>query len=314
MPEMMHAFVMTKVGDTAVVEKPIPTPGPEEAVVKTTASLICTSDVHTVKGALPVPDGRTLGHESVGRRSTRSARRSPGFTEGQRVAVNAVTPVLPLQLLPARLHQPVRRRARRLQVHDQMDGNMAEYFVVPAAAGQPDADPRRPPRRAGRLHLRHALHRLHGRRARLPAVRRDRRGVRPGPGRACARRSAPTSWAPGRIIAVESRPERQALAKQFGADDIVDFTEGDPVEQIMDLTGGEGVDAAIEAFGFPQTFEALPAGDQGGRAGVEHRLPRREPEPAAAAARRVRPRHERQGHPHRAVPRRQRAHEPAASG
>ncbi|MCU1604281.1 MAG: Alcohol dehydrogenase zinc-binding domain protein [Modestobacter sp.] len=24
----------------------------------------------------------------------------------------------------------------------------------------------------------------------------------------------------------------------------------------MDLTGGEGVDAAIEAFGFPQTFEA----------------------------------------------------------
>ena len=45
----------------------------------------------------------------------------------------------------------------------------------------------------------------------------------------------------GRIIAVESRPERQALAKRFGADDIVDFTQGDPVEQIMDMTGGEGV-------------------------------------------------------------------------
>ena len=60
----------------------------------------------------------------------------------------------------------------------------------------------------------------------------------------------------GRIIAVESRPERQELAKQFGADDIVDFTHGDPVEQIMDLTDGEGVDAAVEAFGFPQTFEA----------------------------------------------------------
>ena len=60
----------------------------------------------------------------------------------------------------------------------------------------------------------------------------------------------------GRIIAVESRPERQALAKRFGADDIVDFSKGDPVEQIMDLTGGVGVDAAIEAFGFPQTFEA----------------------------------------------------------
>ena len=70
----------------------------------------------------------------------------------------------------------------------------------------------------------------------------------------------------GRIIAVESRPERQALAKRFGADDIVDFTQGDPVEQIMDMTGGEGVDAAIEAFGFPQTFEAcLRVTKAGGR-------------------------------------------------
>ena len=70
----------------------------------------------------------------------------------------------------------------------------------------------------------------------------------------------------GRIIAVESRPERQALAKRFGADDIVDFTQGDPVEQIMDITGGEGVDGAIEAFGFPQTFEAcLRVTKPGGR-------------------------------------------------
>jgi threonine dehydrogenase-like Zn-dependent dehydrogenase len=46
----------------------------------------------------------------------------------------------------------------------------------------------------------------------------------------------------------------------------VDFTQGDPVEQIMDLTGGEGVDAAIEAFGFPQTFEAcLRVTKAGGR-------------------------------------------------
>jgi len=62
----MRAFVMTHVGATAVVEKPIPEPGLEEAVVRTTAAMVCTSDVHTVKGALPVEDGRTLGHESVG--------------------------------------------------------------------------------------------------------------------------------------------------------------------------------------------------------------------------------------------------------
>lgn len=70
----------------------------------------------------------------------------------------------------------------------------------------------------------------------------------------------------GQIFAVEARPERQALAKRFGADVIVDFTQGDPVEHIMDLTHGVGVDAAIEAFGFPQTFEAcLQVTKAGGR-------------------------------------------------
>ena len=66
MSETMRAFVMKKVGETGVVGKPIPEPGPEDAIVRTTAALICTSDVHTVRGALPIPDGRTLGHESVG--------------------------------------------------------------------------------------------------------------------------------------------------------------------------------------------------------------------------------------------------------
>ncbi|GAA4560923.1 hypothetical protein [Pseudonocardia xishanensis] len=60
MSQTMRAFVIEEVGRTAVVEKPVPEPGPEEAIVRTTAALICTSDVHTVKGALPVePVGRS---------------------------------------------------------------------------------------------------------------------------------------------------------------------------------------------------------------------------------------------------------------
>jgi isopropanol dehydrogenase (NADP+) len=74
-----------------VVEKPVPEPGPEEAVVRSTAALICTSDVHTVRGALPVEPGRTLGHESVGVIHSLGSAVS-GFTEGQRVTVCAVTP------------------------------------------------------------------------------------------------------------------------------------------------------------------------------------------------------------------------------
>lgn len=60
-------------------------------VRRLTAALICTSDVHTVKGALPVPDGRTLGHESVGVIHQLGSAVT-GFEVGQRVAVCAVTP------------------------------------------------------------------------------------------------------------------------------------------------------------------------------------------------------------------------------
>jgi len=58
------------------------------------------------------------------------------------------------------------------------------------------------------------------------------------------------------VIAVESVEARKDLARRYGADEVVDFAERDPVEAILDLTGGEGVDAAIEALGAQATFEA----------------------------------------------------------
>lgn len=37
---------------------------------------------------------------------------------------------------------------------------------------------------------------------------------------------------------------------------VVDYTKGDPIEQILELTDGEGVDTAIEALGSPKTWDA----------------------------------------------------------
>jgi isopropanol dehydrogenase (NADP+) len=250
----MRAFVMTHVGATEVVEKPIPEPGLEEAVVRTTAAMICTSDVHTVKGALPVEDGRTLGHESVGVVHALGSAVT-GFEVGQRVAVNAVTPCYRCSYCQRGFTSQCGGPLGGYRYTAQMDGNMAEYFVVPAAAANLTPIPDDVPDdeavytcdmlSTGFMGAEHAYLEL-GETVAIFAQ---------GPVGLCATIGASLKGA-GQIIAVESRPERQALAKRFGADVIVDFTKGDPVEQIMDLTGGQGVDAAIEAFGFPQTFEA----------------------------------------------------------
>jgi threonine dehydrogenase-like Zn-dependent dehydrogenase len=59
-----------------------------------------------------------------------------------------------------------------------------------------------------------------------------------------------------RVIVVDGLHERLAVAKRLGADEIINFREVDPVASIMDLTGGRGVDVAIEALGLQSTFES----------------------------------------------------------
>jgi S-(hydroxymethyl)glutathione dehydrogenase/alcohol dehydrogenase len=57
------------------------------------------------------------------------------------------------------------------------------------------------------------------------------------------------------IIAVEPRAERRELAGQLGATHLVDPADGDPVEQVRELSEGRGVDYGIEAAGPPAAQE-----------------------------------------------------------
>ena len=59
-----------------------------------------------------------------------------------------------------------------------------------------------------------------------------------------------------RIITVDHVPERIGMAKRLGADIVLDYAKGDPVQEIMKITAGAGVDVAIEALGTQQTFES----------------------------------------------------------
>ena len=51
MAQTMKALVMKRIGEVAIMDKPIPEPGLSDAIVKTTPALVCTSDTHTVAGA-----------------------------------------------------------------------------------------------------------------------------------------------------------------------------------------------------------------------------------------------------------------------
>jgi alcohol dehydrogenase len=61
-------------------------------------------------------------------------------------------------------------------------------------------------------------------------------------------------YSPAEIIMIDVDDNRLGIARQFGATHIFNSANDNPVEAIKALTGGRGVDAAIEAVGVPATF------------------------------------------------------------
>ena len=57
------------------------------------------------------------------------------------------------------------------------------------------------------------------------------------------------------IIAVDIDDRKLDIARNFGATHTVNSANEDPIEAIRGLTGGNGVDVAIEAVGLPATYE-----------------------------------------------------------
>jgi S-(hydroxymethyl)glutathione dehydrogenase / alcohol dehydrogenase len=76
-----------------------------------------------------------------------------------------------------------------------------------------------------------------------------------------------------KVIAVDRLPTKLALATDFGATHTVDASAGDPVAQVMEITGG-GVDYAFEAIGLKETAEqAFAMLERGGTATVIGMIP-----------------------------------------
>ncbi len=250
----MKAFVMRRIGEVALIDKPIPEIGPNDALVKTTAALICTSDTHTVAGAIGERRDVTLGHEAVGV-IARLGGAVRGFKEGDRVAVGAITPDYTCENCQRGFSAQCGGMLGGWRFANTKDGNLAEYFHVNnAQANLAPIPPDLPDEKAvycadmlstGFMAAEHGAIPLGG----TVAV------FAQGPVGLMATAGAKLLGA-ATVIAVESVPKRQELARHYGADHVVDFTRQDPVAAILDLTGGQGVDTAIEALGSEETLIA----------------------------------------------------------
>jgi len=214
--------------------------------------LICTSDTHTVGGAIGDRKDLTMGHEAVGvvHRLGSAVR---GFKEGDRVAVNAITPCFQCENCLRGYTSQCTAMLGGWKFANVKDGNMAEYFHVNNAIANlapiPDALPDEKAvycadmLSTGFMAAEHAAIPMGG----SVAVFAE------GPVGLMATVGARLLGA-GLVIGVENVPQRQELARRYGADEIVDFSKRDPVAAILDLTGGQGVDSAIEALGSEQTL------------------------------------------------------------
>lgn len=254
MARKMTAFVMKRIGEVGLVEKPVPgDPGPADAIVATTRALVCTSDTHTVKGAIGARENLTLGHEAVGV-VHQVGSEVKGLRPGDRVAVNAITPCFHCTNCVRGFTSQCTELLGGWKFANVKDGSFAEYFHVNDA----EANLARIPDGVADEQAVYACDMMStgfagAENAAIP-IGGTVAVFAQGPVGLMSTVGARLCGA-GLVIAVESVPRRQELARQFGADEVVDFERVNPVERILELTDGEGVDAAIEALGAQEPFE-----------------------------------------------------------
>jgi alcohol dehydrogenase len=270
MNKMMKAAIFVEKGRIILDDKPVPDIRPQDALIRVTTTTICGTDVHILKGEYPVAKGLTIGHEPVGV-IEKLGSSVQGFKEGQRVIAGAITPSgWSHACLCGCGSQDGAGTKHGWQAiggwkfGNTIDGCQAEYVCVPDAMANlaPVADDVTDEQvlmcpdimstgfagaETGEIKIGDTV-----------AV------FAQGPIGLCATAGAKLMGATT-IIVVDTVPARLEMAKRMGADIVVDFKKENPVDAIMRLTDGRGVDVAIEALGTQLTFEnALRAIRPGG--------------------------------------------------
>jgi len=239
---------------------------PRDAIIRITSTAICGSDLHLYDGVIPgVKPGDVLGHEFMG--EVVETGRDSGLQKGQRVVVpftiscggcfhcrieqfSACENSNPVekQDMSAKLYgQPMAGLFGYSHLTGGYSGGQAEYVRVPFSDVGPIIVP-------DHLEDDEVLFLSDI----LPTgwMAAENADIQPddvvavwgcGPVGLFAIQSALAMGA-ARVIAIDHYPHRLELARQLGAD-IINFRESDVREALMEMSGGIGVDAVIDAVG-----------------------------------------------------------------
>jgi len=249
------------------VELVDPVPGPGEIVVSVRAAGICRSDVHYRGGTRPVPSLPLVpGHEVAGIVD----KVGPGVERpltGDRVCLH--------YLISCGACDACHRGAEQFCESGRMigldrQGGYAEQILVPARNAFPVPDT---------VALEAAAVMMCSTSTSYHALRRGRLSVGESVavfgsgGLGMSAIQLAEVLGAFEVFAVDINPVKLAAATSCGAIP-VHAGEGDPVEQILDFTGGRGVDVALEMVGLSTTMcQAVASLAPGGRAvavGITH--------------------------------------------
>ena len=261
MARQMKAAVFVEPGRIVLDDKPIPEIGPLDALMRITTTTICGTDVHILKGEYPVAPGLTIGHEPVGV-IERLGSGVQGYREGQRVIAGAITPSGWSNACLCGTHSQDGAGTEHgwkamggWRFGNTIDGCQAEYVLVPDAmvnlAPVPDGLSDEQVLMCPDI-LSTGFSGAESAKIRIGDVVAV---FAQGPIGLCAAAGAKLSGA-SVVIGVDRLAGRLAMSRTLGADHVIDASVLDPVDEIMRLTGGRGVDVAIEALGTQATFEA----------------------------------------------------------
>ena len=246
---------------------------PTDAIVRTTASCVCGSDLWSYRGENRITPGRRIGHELV------------GIVEETGPDVRTVQPgdfvVVPFMVSDGTCAH-CRAGIQSACVNagfisgDGIDGGQGEYVRVPLADGSLVATPEMPGESLVPSLL--TLSDVMGTGWHAAKAARVPEGgtvvvVGDGAVGLCGVLAAARMGAE-RVVALSRHEPRQKIAREFGATQIIAERGDEATTAVLELTDGVGADAVLECVGTNQAFETAFAvarpGATVGFVGVPH--------------------------------------------